>query len=808
MQDSIQYIGEQPLFGIIGNLLIAIAFSCAMVAAIGYFYWMRSGDIIWKKFSRSFFYIHTLSIVSIFILLMYLILNHRFEYHYVWEHSNEEMPLKYIFACIWEGQEGSFLLWLFWHAIIGLLVIYRTKTWEAGVMMVLSLIQIFLSSMLLGIIIWGDQKIGTNPFGLLRNDPSFANLPFIKMPDYLQHIKGNGLNPLLQNYWMTIHPPTLFLGFALTAIPFCFAISGFIQKKYTEWIVPAISWTFTAVLVLGIGILMGAAWAYESLSFGGFWAWDPVENASLVPWMTLVAAAHVMLIYKSRKTTVLSSFILATISFVLVVYSTFLTRSGILGDTSVHAFTDLGMNLQLEVFLFFFLGLMIFQLIKNFNKLNLSNVEESFSSREFWMFVGVLLLIIGAIQITFQTSLPVINKLFNTKLAPAADVIDSYNKWQLPIAALLLLLIAITQFFNYKNSDIKNVSRKLLIPALLSFALVLISYCTLGNNYRLHYYILLFSACFAALANTHYIINVLKGKIKFSGSSVAHIGFALIMLGALISNSRKETISQNFKNINLGKDFPNSENIMIENRIDTLPMGGYYVVYEQARKEGYNLYYDVAYFNQNLNGEKEKAFTLSPILQLNERMGNVAEPSTKRFWNKDIYTHLTYVELNEKEDKSNDPYQTAKEAIMAIGDTFITSNSFVILQGLNKNIDKAKLNLNEQDLAVGAKLMIENVNRVKFNAEPLFVIRDFMSYSQEAMVDSLGLKIAFSKIDPQSGKITLNISELKSNKKDFIIMKAIVFPYINILWLGCILLIVGSIIAIRQRIKLTSKNLE
>jgi cytochrome c-type biogenesis protein CcmF len=193
--------------------------------------------------------------------------------------------------------------------------------------------------MLLGVFIF-DYRIGSNPFLLLREHPEFSNLPFVKIPTYLQNLDGRGLNPLLQNYWMTIHPPTLFLGFASTLIPFAYAIAGLWKKRYAAWLKPAIPWTFFGVMILGTGILMGGAWAYESLSFGGFWAWDPVENASLVPWLTFVGGAHVMLVARARNHSIGAAAILNIATFILILYSTFLTRSGILGDTSVHAFTD------------------------------------------------------------------------------------------------------------------------------------------------------------------------------------------------------------------------------------------------------------------------------------------------------------------------------------------------------------------------------------------------------------------------------------------------------------------------------------
>nr|MBA3898661.1 cytochrome c biogenesis protein CcsA [Bacteroidota bacterium] len=350
---EIEYIGEQLLPGQIGNFFILLSFVSALTAAVYYFLSTREPlNFSYKKLARISFGAHAVSVFGIIGTMFYLLLNHRFEYHYIWQHSSMALPFKYVLSCFWEGQEGSFLLWTFWHVVLGIILIRIAKTWEAPVMATFSLVQVFLASMLLGTYFFG-YKLGSNPFQLLREHPDMIGLPFLQNPNYLSMIDGRGLNPLLQNYWMTIHPPVLFLGFAATLVPFSYAIAGLWTKKYTEWLKPAIPWTFFGVMIFGTGILMGGAWAYESLTFGGFWAWDPVENASLVPWLTLLGAAHVMVIHKNKGTSLFTTFFLTLISFILVLYSTFLTRSGVLGDTSVHSFTDMGMSGQLLVYLLF-----------------------------------------------------------------------------------------------------------------------------------------------------------------------------------------------------------------------------------------------------------------------------------------------------------------------------------------------------------------------------------------------------------------------------------------------------------------------
>jgi cytochrome c-type biogenesis protein CcmF len=272
-------------------------------------------------------------------------------------------------------------------------------------------------------------------------------------------------------------------------------------------------------------------------------------------------------------------------------------------------------------------------------------------------------------------------------------------------------------------------------------------------------------------------------------------------MGALVSNGKQEVISRNVKAIDLGKDFPNNENIMIELGTDTLPMGDYLVTFSGKEKEGYHIYYNIDYFTvDERTGAKEKAFRLRPFVQLNERMGNVAEPATKHFVTKDIYTHVTYAETEARKSDSSE-YQPAKEHELAIGDTFFTSNSYVIVQGLNKDLDKERYHLGVNDVAVSAMLVVEDLNRTRRTVEPVFLIRDLSIYTLPVAIDELGLKFEFDKVDPQTGKIRILHSEKKSNKKEFIIMKAIIFPGINILWIGCLMMILGSVMAIRQRVR-------
>jgi cytochrome c-type biogenesis protein CcmF len=792
-----EYIGEHLLPGQLGHFFVVLSFAASLVALYSYIKAANTNDNAWLMLAKRAFQIHTIGILGIITSLFFLIYNHYFEYHYVWQHSSLSLPAKYMISCFWEGQEGSFLLWTFWHVVLGNILIKRSKEWQAPVMAVVAMVQVFLTSMLLGVYIF-DLKLGSSPFLLIRELPEYINLPFTQMADYLsldQFADGRGLNPLLQNYWMTIHPPTLFLGFALTLIPFAYAIAGLWKREYISWTKPATSWIFFGVMVLGTGILMGGAWAYEALSFGGFWAWDPVENASLVPWLTLLAAAHVLLIMRNKRKASITAFILVIISFMLVLYSTFLTRSGILGDTSVHAFVDLGLNGQLLAFLLFFLVLSLTFLIYRAKDIPKSNSEEAFSSREFWMFIGALVLTISAIQITSTTSIPVFNTLFGMDKAPPLDPIAHYNSWQVPLAVIICILIAITQFFSYRKSDGKLFLKRITAAFITSLVIATGIIIFLDLQHPL-FMVLSFASVFTIIANLDYWLRIAKGSLNVSGAAVAHIGFGFIILGSLISNGKQEIVSSN--DTYIAEDFPSNENILLAKN-DTVLMGNYMVVWHDEYQEGVNKYYKIQYFEKS-NGEWVKAFELEPFVQLNEKFGNVAEPATQHFLSHDVYTHITYADLS-AEDEEDDGYNEGVEIDFEKGDTVIYDQYFIILDSLTPDRELTQNSEEFTVLALKAHVSVKNMNGESFTAAPTYLIVNNETGYIDSEIDTLGLKFQFKKVNVASEKEIHPILEVKSKKEkdEFIIMKAIVFPYINLLWLGSILMIIGTILALIAR---------
>ncbi len=445
--------------GNLGHFMTIVAFVSALVTAYAYIQYFKANEIekaSWKRFSRISFYVHGAASVTIALSLFEIIYNHRFEYFYSYSHSSKALPVHYMISSFWEGQEGAFILWIFWNVVLGVILINTNKFWEAPVMVVFALVQAFLVSMIMGVVI-GDLKLGSSPFILLR-DATVA--PIFEMnPDFVPE-DGTGLNPLLQNIWMVIHPPTLFLGYASTLVPFAFLIGGLVTKKYSEWIRPALPWAIFSAMILGMGIIMGAYWAYVTLNFGGYWNWDPVENAVYVPWLILVASIHTMITFKKSATALKTSIVLVILTFILVLYATFLVRSGVLGDASVHSFTDLGLCGQLLIYMLFFLFIAIFLAARAWKHIPTSEKEASVYSREFWVFIGATTLALMAFQVILPTSIPVWNAIVESfggisNMAPPADQIEFYTKFQLWFAVALALLTAVGQYFWWQKIDKK-----------------------------------------------------------------------------------------------------------------------------------------------------------------------------------------------------------------------------------------------------------------------------------------------------------------------------------------------------------------
>lgn len=813
---DINYVGENLLPGKIGQFFVVLSFGAALFSFISYFFATKSPEEKgWKTMGRIGFMINALSVVTIGTLLFYMIYNHMFEYYYVWSHSDTSLPTHYIISSFWEGQEGSFWLWMFWQVVIGTVLLFRAKSWESSVMTFVMLCQTFLGSMLLGVEILGS-RIGSSPFILLREA---MDAPIFKDPNYLSMIDGKGLNALLQNYWMVIHPPTLFLGFASMIVPFAYAAAGLWKRQYKEWLKPGLPWALFAVMILGAGIIMGSFWAYEALNFGGFWAWDPVENVSIIPWLTLIAAVHVILAYNHSGHGYFTATLLSLISFVLVIYASYLTRSGILGETSVHSFTSLGMSGQLIAFNLVFLLIMIGLLVWRRKELPRTPKEEEIYSREFWLFIGALVLTVACVQMIATTSIPVFNALFGTKVAPPIDPIAHYNKWQGAFAVVVLLLTAVTQFLKYKRTDASKFWASTLASLIVSIFLAAGAIYVTKTYTNVMYILLMFTGIFCVVANVRILGDAIKGKWKLTGSAVSHIGFGFLVLGALVAAATNEVISINQSGYigvkNFGKEGDKftdpGENLFLTEG-EPIQMGEYRITYIGDSVAAPNVFYHIKYEKiDEETGKVKESFVLSPFAQNNPEMGGlIGTPDTRHYLTHDIYTlitaaaadsHAPLSKVNADEQTGFEDYEEPATFLVNIGDTLRYRNGIFVIEGVNKSAKLQNIPLKENDVILGLKIKVIAADQKEYHAEPIFLLKDGHAYDFNKDVEEQGLKFRFTNILPDKDKLEIMLYQKPLPEKKWIVFKAIKFPYINFFWAGTVIMTIGFIMAIIRRIQ-------
>ncbi|MEO6549615.1 MAG: cytochrome c biogenesis protein CcsA [Ferruginibacter sp.] len=810
-----QFEGEHLLIGKTGHLFVLIAFTTSLLSTIAYFIAGKKSDTAekasWIRFARVSFMAQVASVLVVFSSIFYICSHHYIEYLYAYKHTSKELEFKYLFASIWEDQSGSFLLWSIWHSIIGIFLIKKSKEWEAPVMSVISLAQLFLAMMIMGVYMFGT-KIGNSPFVLTRDE---INGPLFSMPNYLSMMKdGVGLNVLLRNYWMVIHPPVLFLGFASTIVPFAYAYAGIQSKRYGDWVKPVLPWALFCACVLGVGIMMGGKWAYESLSFGGYWAWDPVENASLVPWLILIAGLHTMVIYKATGHSLRASYLFAILTFVFILYSTFLTRTGILGDTSVHAFAESGRPMfnLIRIFMAVFTIPALVLFFVHLKKIPSINKEETTNSREFWMFIGSLVFFLSSMFIIAKTSTPVINAVFGTTLAPPENIEFSYNKVIVLVAIIVGILSAITQYFKYKKTQTSFILKKLAIPTLIAAIITVllaifypITYYKEGPGFLGAVYIALFASIYAVVANAGYIWSGLHGKLKAAGASIAHLGFGLMITGMLISSGNKKIISEEkFKDfvIQMGVDplTKQADNAMENiNLVRHVPkkMGPYDVTYlnDSTGVEKGRRFYHLAFERKDEDTKETKeSFTLSPDVYLMKDNNMSSNPDTKNYLTHDVFTYISYA-LNPEANKDTASFKISE---VAEGDTIFYSKGFMVLDTVVRNPANNKFNIPLKGPAVMAEFSITARDSSRYNASPMILVDSFGIDQIDDTVYAQNLYVKFAGVSADQKKLKIGVKE--SDKMiDFVTLKAYIFPYINLVWIGLITMAIGLTMSMIRR---------
>jgi len=784
--------------GIVGHLLILSAFVSSILSIFAFYQaaqnesyqqeFFRLGKVLWT--------VMTICLFSAWLLLVVLIATHQFQYNYVWAHSSRDLPFHFLFSASWEGQEGSFLLWIIMNCLMGLALIrWATPSYKAPVMAVVAFCQAFLLTMIVGIRL-GPLEIGAAPFATLAE----ANLDapiFQSNPDFVP-ADGTGLNDLLQNYWMVIHPPMLFVGFTTMIAPFAFAVVALWKQRYTQWVRPALPWTLISVMCLGIGIAMGGYWAYETLNFGGYWAWDPVENSSLVPWLVGIAAIHLMLVQRKGGIGHKAALFLSILAYMLIVYSTFLTRSGILGDASVHAFVDLGLYNQLLIWITA-MGLLGFGLfVWRYRELPSAQQEANFLSREFLVFSGAVLLTVVATVVILGTSSPIFGKIFYNN--PATVSIDFYNEWTLPLTVGILFLAGLGQLFWWNKMSIQKVNRVLIWPVILAvsstvivlaltpFASETVSEGTgfwQRHGYGIQLTLLLFVSFFAFFGNFSVLWRIGRGNMKLAGGAFAHMGLGIMVIGVIASSGFSQAISDAPR----GSD---RNNFVVEQG-QPVRVAGYEVNYvgTEPGERGHTR------FLLDITDPGGQSFRLKPVAYESNTGQWIQHPDLKPYFEKDIFVAVTPREMLEDGNSNH-------ELVLRRGqNTLINDGTYrVTFTGFETRVDLQSLlsdkELERTEIAVGAVLQIVDMSTGLIDqVMPVYVIRTDRSLNPIA-AEYGEVRYYFTGMNVDTGEITLSLDG--GTTADYVVVQAQEKPAISLVWIGIILLSGGFFLSATRRI--------
>lgn len=727
----------------VGTLSLYLAFITGVVSFVLYILSVKKSNHC-LNLARKVFYGHLIFTTLASFYLFFALITHKFQYSYVFYYSEKALEFKYLISAFWAGQEGTYLLWAFLGALICLLLIkQRIKGWEAAVLVPLMAIQVVLLFFLLV----------ENPFAIVSPTPG----------------DGFGLNPLLKNPWMVIHPPVVFLGYALLAVPYAFALAALWKKKFSEWVSLVLPWALSGWLTLGAGIIIGAYWAYRVLGWGGYWSWDPVENASLIPWLFAAALIHGLLLQKARNKMIKSNLLLAIFSFVLIIHATFLTRSGLVADFSVHSFSATPLNFYLGSFLFLSLAIGLIAFIIRVPAIKAVTTSyqknEQLLNKSGMIKVGIGGFVLAGLLVLIGTLAP----LFISLGGGSGSVEGSYYvQTTLPIALILTLLMAMSIILNWQEGKTQN---NLLAPLLGSFA-----FTVSGLIFTYIYFVkdwlslLIIGVSLFAMGTNLYVLikKWLKQGFKATGAYWSHFGVAIIFIGILGSTS------------------------LSESEIAVLPQGvvqealGYEITF-LGREEAQGRMNFPLQVEQNNN-----SYQVEPQMYVVGRDNRqMREPAIIRYWWGDLYISPLDTQVGQRESIV---YLERNETVR-FGDVAVTFTGF-----------QAPSHSEEGALEVGAHLIMTYqgeeyhvtpmlVNTVRgWDKEPIDVPGGGFLYLEGVIADE---GVAIIHFVPLLGHGAANslIIEISSR------------PLIIILFWGTIIMMAGTTLAVWRRFCLVNKAL-
>ncbi|WP_017755886.1 heme lyase CcmF/NrfE family subunit [Calidifontibacillus oryziterrae] len=602
---------------IIGTVTIYLGLAISIYALIAFIIGIRKQEQKWvssgKNSVMTMFLLSSIAMTLLFLALA----TDQYQFKYVSSYTSSDLPLLYKLCALWAGNAGSLLLWTFFLTMYNAMVTFSKKM--KGNPMVP-----YISSILLGNTIFFYFVLATTaqPFELNEIIPA----------------DGKGLNPMLQDPGMILHPVTLYLGYVGMAVPFAFAISALILKNVDAfWIRMTRRWTLIAWLFLTLGNVIGGWWAYLELGWGGYWAWDPVENASFMPWLTVTAFLHSVMIQERKQMLKVWNLSLIILTYALTLFGTFLVRSGVL--SSVHAFGDSNLGTYFLIFMAFAVIFAMYVMMSRYQLLKKDSGQfESFLSKESSFLINNLILVGATFAVFWGTIFPLVSEAVRgTKVTVG---IPFFNTVMSPIFLGLMFVMAICPLIAWQKSSMKNLQRNFLIPAILAIvvAIALFVFGIRGAYPLISFGIVSFMLLTHILeiyrgvmarrsvtkeAYPIALVRLLTKNRRRYGGYIVHFGIALMAIGIIGSqNFDVETM----KTVGVG---------------ETIEVEDYKITYKQLaqRREGIN---DVVYATLEVEKNGKNVGVIQPEKVF---FGNQQQPSTKvaliSSWQEDLYTVIS-----------------------------------------------------------------------------------------------------------------------------------------------------------------------
>jgi cytochrome c-type biogenesis protein CcmF len=676
----------------------------------------KQGIGFFLDLGRLGYYVMTIGVIVASVYLYYLILSHQYQIKYVYQYTSNDLPIGLLFSTFWAGQEGSFLFWTLITAVFGLYFMKKSGNYEIKSMVFLNIVMgIFLAIL-----------IKASPFQTMARVPT----------------DGAGLNPLLQNFWMIIHPPILFLGYAAITFPYILGLASLWRKDYDGWMNQALPWAVFSSLTLGAGIILGAFWAYETLGWGGYC------TGAL------------------RKT----NYFLAIISFVLVLYATFLTRSGVLQDFSVHSFADLGLYSYLVAFMAITLLIGLFHLVRRFSDIPVQTLNFDTLNRENGLFASMILFGAAGFLTIMGTSSPIITGFLGN---PSQVDISFYDKVNLPIGALMALILGITPFLLWVEKDLKSLPRRIMIPAIL--AIVSTAVTVISGELSISEIIFILCGYFALWANGMVLYRNWKVSWRTISGPLSHFGVGIMFVSIIIAGN-----------------YDKSERIVLEQGKPQQVLD-HQVTYKGfvPKDDGKNVV--------EIQVEKDNmSYLAAPRMYMTKSQEMMREPDVKSGIINDVY--IAPLELRKSEHNHGSTLTIAKGETKEI-------------QGYRINFTEFQMTPHEdgRNFQVGAVLHVVKGEH-HHTVTPIMMMGSEGRSSRPAVIHQKSaygpeVSVTLNNLNADTKMVELvfsGLGETEAVDHDHAEQLVVEFsqkPFMSILWVGTVLLIIGALLSFTQRIK-------